>query len=530
MSTKLPTSEQQAVINCQTNCVVTAKPGSGKTFTIVEKISNILETLPDYKGVITISYTNKAANELKSRCSQIGINLKSSFFGTIDKFCLSQIITPFATHLTGKIIDYEIVDNFDGIRKNYDTSNVTNESFLSCQIHIRRIADLAYYLLLHVKELIIYLKSRFTHIIIDEYQDCSEIQHRLFMSLVQNGLIGVAVGDPEQAIFEFAGKSPKFLCSLIDNNSFNHFYLSKNHRCSKGIINYSQCLMNGHYRKTFEIVDEAVICVTINGNYSEISDYIECFIEQIKNKYHVLNNNQVAILCRNKKSIEYLRQHLNIRFKISEDTPLDRDNSVHALLFRSILRSYFSREQSLVDLVEEYYSQDYDPFHYKKLFFMCKEIFNTPSDNLNVSINNFIDIANFIYPTHASSKTIHNLMSVLNSPDLLKSYRLANNDEINIMTLHKSKGLEFNIVFLLDLYQCFFPKGNISPTEYQQELNLHYVGVTRAINACYMLVGSKRFSSDGRVIQAKPSSFLSLPNLQHLRKNTKWSCSFPTNS
>ena len=123
------------------------------------------------------------------------------------------IITPFAPHLTGKIIDYEIVDRFDDIRKNCDTTGVTNESFLSCQIHIKRIADLAYYLLIYVQELIVYLKSRFTHIIIDEYQDCSEIQHRLFMSLVQNGLIGVAVGDPEQVIFEFAGKS----CKLFVN-------------------------------------------------------------------------------------------------------------------------------------------------------------------------------------------------------------------------------------------------------------------------------------------------------------------------
>lgn len=63
--------------------------------------------------------------------------------------------------------------------------------------------------------------------------------------------------------------------------------------------------------------------------------------------------------------------------------------------------------------------------------------------------------------------------------------------------------------------------------EYQQELNLHYVGVTRAINACYMLVGSKRFSSDGRVIQAKPSSFLSLPCLQYIRRNTSWSVRMP---
>ena len=36
--TKEPTEEQQAILDCDGNIVVTAKPGSGKTYTVVEKI------------------------------------------------------------------------------------------------------------------------------------------------------------------------------------------------------------------------------------------------------------------------------------------------------------------------------------------------------------------------------------------------------------------------------------------------------------------------------------------------------------
>lgn len=534
MSIKLPTCEQQAVIDCPVNCVVTAKPGSGKTFTVVEKISKILDKLPDYKGVIAISFTNKASDELKSRCSKAGINLKSSFFGTIDKFCLSQIINSFAPHLTGKFVDYEIIDNSDGAEHNCHTSNVTYESFLDNHIHVSMIAEYAYYLLMHINAIITYLKARFTHIIIDEYQDCSEIQHKIFISLVQNGLIGIAVGDPEQAIFEFAGKSSKFIYSLIDNSTFYHFHLSKNHRCAKGIINYSECLINGHSSVELENFDNSVICVNVNGDYSEISRYIEQFIEPIKKKYNVLNNNQVAILCRFNNTINHLKQVLDIRFKTFEDTPLERDNSAHAQLFRSILRAYFSQEEFLADFVEEYYSKDYDPYYYKKMLFLCKTIFSTPIDSLNNLINCFAEIANLIFSSCASSKSINNLQAVLNSPNLLKSYASANSDEINIMSLHKSKGLEFNIVFLLDLYKYVFPRenlwGNFSSNDYNQELNLHYVGVTRAIDACYILLGTKRFSGDGRVIQAVPSPFLSLSDLQHLRRNIRWSCNMANNS
>ena len=69
--------------------------------------------MPEYKGVIAISFTNKASDELKRRCKQRCADTKQSFFGTIDKFYISQIIIPFSSHVTGNITEYEIVDNID---------------------------------------------------------------------------------------------------------------------------------------------------------------------------------------------------------------------------------------------------------------------------------------------------------------------------------------------------------------------------------------------------------------------------------
>ena len=105
---KEPTPEQQAILNYDKNIVATARPGSGKTYTVVEKISTVLPTLPDFRGVIAISFTNKASDELKIRCRQHGIDAKRSFFGTIDKFYISEIIIPFASHLTGNMPDYRV--------------------------------------------------------------------------------------------------------------------------------------------------------------------------------------------------------------------------------------------------------------------------------------------------------------------------------------------------------------------------------------------------------------------------------------
>ena len=110
---KEPTEEQSKILQQKGNIVITAKPGSGKTYTIVEKIARVIPDLPEYKGVIAISFTNKASDELKRRCKQRCADTKQSFFGTIDKFYISQIIIPFSSHVTGNITEYEIVDNID---------------------------------------------------------------------------------------------------------------------------------------------------------------------------------------------------------------------------------------------------------------------------------------------------------------------------------------------------------------------------------------------------------------------------------
>lgn len=75
-----PTDEQQKIIDCPRNIVVIANPGSGKTYTLSIKIKKILESLSSNKGIIAISYTNKASNELRQRSLSGGIDKKTIVF------------------------------------------------------------------------------------------------------------------------------------------------------------------------------------------------------------------------------------------------------------------------------------------------------------------------------------------------------------------------------------------------------------------------------------------------------------------
>lgn len=79
---KEPTEEQAKILSHEGNIVVTARPGSGKTYTVVEKIRIVLEKLPDYKGIVAISFTNKASEELKKIVvNKVACKINNLFLG-----------------------------------------------------------------------------------------------------------------------------------------------------------------------------------------------------------------------------------------------------------------------------------------------------------------------------------------------------------------------------------------------------------------------------------------------------------------
>ena len=91
------------------------------------------------------------------------------------------------------------------------------------------------------------------------------------------------------------------------------------------------------------------------------------------------------------------------------------------------------------------------------------------------------------------------------------------------MTLHKSKGLEFEAVFHMDLYEYVFTFPDSSPDDKQQEKNLHYVGLTRAKKVCYLMQGTRRYRNKRNdFYDAVPSSLIAIPQLQNLRVKVNW--------
>ena len=149
--------------------------------------------------------------------------------------------------------------------------------------------ETALYILGHVKEAQEYLVSKYTHIFVDEYQDCGYIQHKIFMFLINLGMIGVAVGDINQAIYAFSNRYPKYLIELLNNKEFTSYEITKNHRCHKSISDYSLKLLGVNI--TDKEQDKRVYKVNINGDEKDIANSIAIYLDQLtqimKSRYYV---------------------------------------------------------------------------------------------------------------------------------------------------------------------------------------------------------------------------------------------------
>lgn len=541
-----PTQQQKIILDYNGNSVVIAAPGSGKTFVVSQKIKQNLKSLKDHQGIIAISYTNKASNELKRRSLSNGENARASFFGTIDKFCISEILIPFGKLMFGipkndlKIIKGASLQNYEIEDLQWIDRNITIEEltvsrlkllkklFLDGMILIETIGIISNYIIKNSIACQKYLHSRYKFIYIDEYQDSGSNQHDIFLKIIGLGAIGTAVGDLNQSIFAFSGKDSKYLDELSQSENFKHFRLDKNHRCHPSIINYSNFLLNSK-TELIPNVESRVFKLKTEGDESSIAKFIDSKIDQFKKIFSLKNNNQIAILVRSSRTAKIISNSLITKNRFFVTTELDSNLNIWSTIFSNLLYYLYNRKITFIDIIEIFTT--YDRFSKGEIVKLRKSklelerIISSDKFDKNLLKLEFIKVAEIISPQLKNEESIDLLSQILNSTELLDSYKPANLDELTIMTLHKSKGLEFEVVIHLDLYDWILPKkvlaipNNFTSAyheSYVQDLNLHYVGITRAIKGCILFTSTQRTNSYNEKKNASDSEFLTLNDINKL--------------
>ncbi len=536
------TNEQILAINHIGNMVITACPGSGKTTVIVEKIRNCLPLLKEYQGVIAITFTVKASDELKRRCKKNGFNTKQSFFGTIDSFCLKEIIYPFISRVWGKSLSelnvvYKNNLEPDDIAKYKDITSVilttanTTPDIIEKLIELYRkgfilmstVGIIANYIVDNSLSCRKYLSVKYKNVFIDEYQDSSEPQHRLFLKLVDLGMIGVAVGDKDQSIYEFRGGSSEYIDELrAPDSGFENFDMDLNHRCHPSISNYARRLFDKNCTLIPE-TDLRMYRYTFDGNQIDLGKKISEWIPAIKKSFDLKSNSEIAILVRNNFTLGYVSQGLSVPHRVYEDNPLEDFSDALSKLYTGLLHYRYNNGITTQDVLLNYVSLGLNEKQCRAFRQIIKPVRNASDDDL---ISVLESISDSIYGVKASVKVIAVLNDIISTASIKKQFLAKDENEIQVMTLHKAKGLEFDVVFHLDLYDWIFPKRESTGSYYDppfypswdQELDLHYVGITRARKLCVLMVSNSRLNKDGEVKGGRASPFLNLPGLDGMYK------------
>lgn len=251
------TLEQSHAVQCGDNLMLTACPGSGKTLVIVSKLSRAIDEVRGTpRAVACITYTNAAVQEIELRLRHHIQPGDDAYYDicTIHSFCLTHIFRPFCFLIKGyekgfkvltpesaefeqqvdavaaKFGKYDLTfkdyEDFAQLRISADSEPVGNSiehGGLTTEIanayweHIRKagyvdFANIIYHSYLLVRdrpEILSYIASKFAWILVDEFQDTTDLQVELLSLVADAGRTRfLLVGDPCQSIFRFAGARP----------------------------------------------------------------------------------------------------------------------------------------------------------------------------------------------------------------------------------------------------------------------------------------------------------------------------------
>lgn len=261
--------------------VVQAGPGSGKTTLLIERLKYVIdERQKNYLGIGCITYTNAAKNQIISRLAKEGVQLPSNLFiGTIHSFLLDFVIKPYSHFFSGEnapfklapfgfarnykgdiakmlkqpfyLIDNSTLGAFESLNRDKNGNPFCYRNKIPSDVAIwwknllkengyidqQDIVYLSYLILNRYEHVLNALSVRFPYILVDEYQDVTYFQEKLFLLLNRSRFF--CVGDSNQSIFEFTGAQPEVFKLKFDNKSYKSYKLSNNFRSAKHIIHFA---------------------------------------------------------------------------------------------------------------------------------------------------------------------------------------------------------------------------------------------------------------------------------------------------
>jgi DNA helicase-2/ATP-dependent DNA helicase PcrA len=465
-------SQWQAIRHETGHLLIVAGPGTGKTHTLTYRILHLLSSLKQGQKVLAVTFTNKAANEMRLRLAKRSAAGEPFYtVGTFHSFCQNflkqhghDFRVPSFDEIEALMEELE-PDLKKGERRRlleqislWKAKDFTQSSFpelLAYDVAMRQkgwldfddlLLETVKFLTAH-REVLTALRQKYPYVFVDEYQDINPIQHKLLKMLIGPAGTGkiTAIGDPHQAIYGFRGSSVKFFESFAaDFPGATILNLSENYRSGQNIISASSQLIRGQSSLhipplTAKIYSQGRLVIHEASTDKAEAEYVVHQIEKMVGGTSMFSKDSGRL----DKTDEACHGFGDIAV-------LFRLNSQ-----RAVLEDAFNRSGIPYHITEE---REYEN----------------------------------------AEETLANAFKHNND-----------SDKVSLMTLHAAKGLEFGVVFIVGCEEDLLPLNMTGlTTDKAEERRLFYVGVTRAKENLFLVRAARR-RLFGKSYETLPSSFLS---------------------
>lgn len=386
-------------------------------------------------------------------------------------------------------------------------------------------------------------QNKYKYILIDEFQDINRLQYEIIKMMARplNNLF--IVGDDDQSIYRFRGANPDIMQSFVkDFPDAKQVVLDRNYRCGKYIVETSQNLIS-HNTKRFKknIIadrdsDNSVKYITFENRKDENLYIIKQIEELLKTGK---KTSDIAILFRTNMQPRALLEQLmsyNVPFKIKDRIPNLYEHWIYKDLMAYIRISRGSKNRadfiSIMNRPKRYISRDslwdeevsyeewmkaydeqpwiaerieklqadmkliskmnpYAAINYIRRGIGYDDFLEEYAEYKDINKEELIEILDEIQFSAKGFKTLEkwqeHIVEYTKRLKILADKKEDNVDAITLATLHSSKGLEFDTVFILDANEGIMPyKKALMDHEIEEERRLFYVGMTRAKNNLFI--------------------------------------------
>ena len=580
---QLDSAQKKAIEHYQGPMLVLAGPGSGKTLVITRRTQWLIEKAGVAPGnILVVTFTRAAAGEMRSRFDKRmdGRHLPVSFgtfhaiFFTILKYAYQYKVENILTEeekygvLRDIVhqIDVEMDDEKDFLMniaseishvkgdmmplKHFYSSNcskdVFDEIYEAYDHKLKRMRRLDYddmlvqtwQLFKERPDILQAWQKKYTHILIDEFQDINRIQYEIIRMLAapENNLF--VVGDDDQSIYRFRGAKPEILLGFTkDYPEAQTVVLNHNYRSTGAVVQRAEALIrnNEHrYAKNMTATREKGEEVLVKAFVKPTDQYLKMIREIVDmHEQKEIPWEEIAIIFRTNVQMAGLVEQLmvyNVPFVMKDSIPNIYQHWIAKDIFsymniafgenrredflriinrpnRYISRSYFDEDPVNLNHLKDYMENrewmldrveqlEYDLYmlasmapypaiqyirhsigydEYLKEYAAYRGI---KADDLLETLDELMDKSHAYKTWDEWFKAIDQYAETLK---LRSRQRFEETEGIRLLTMHGAKGLEYDVVYIPDANAGMTPhKKALTASEKEEERRMFYVAMTRA--------------------------------------------------